>query len=94
MFIGKALDKIQVLDLLHKVDELSAAVAELATQIAGNAPLTMAAAKLAIKRALTDEVGNDHRTVDQAVTACFASADYVEGRRAFGEKRRPQFMGN
>jgi hypothetical protein len=54
MFIGKALDKIRVLDRLHNVDE------ELATQIAGNAPLTMAAAKLAIEHALTDEVGGPH----------------------------------
>jgi enoyl-CoA hydratase/carnithine racemase len=68
MFIGKALDNIRVLDRLHKVDQLSAAVEELATQIAGNAPLTMAAAKLAIEHALTDEVGKDHRTVDEAVT--------------------------
>jgi hypothetical protein len=39
MFIGKALEKIRVLDRLHKVDEQSAAVKELATQIAGNACL-------------------------------------------------------
>ena len=39
MFIGKALEKIRVLDRLHKVDERSAAVKELATQIAGNACL-------------------------------------------------------
>jgi hypothetical protein len=39
MFIGKALEKIRVLDRLHKVDERSAAVKELATQIAENACL-------------------------------------------------------
>jgi hypothetical protein len=74
MFIGKALDKIRVLDRLHNVDE------ELATQIAGNAPLTMAAAKLAIEHALTDEVGKDHRTVNEAVTACFASTKMRQRR--------------
>lgn len=94
MFVGRALDKIRVLDCLHKVDELSAAVVEFATQIAANAPLTMAAAKLAIEHAHIDGVGKGHRTVDEAVTACTAGADYVEGRCAFVEKRRPQFVGN
>jgi enoyl-CoA hydratase/carnithine racemase len=28
-----------------------------------------------------------------AVDACFASADYVEGRTAFIEKRKPAFRG-
>jgi enoyl-CoA hydratase len=28
-----------------------------------------------------------------AVDACFASADYVEGRVAFIEKRKPAFRG-
>ena len=31
--------------------------------------------------------------VDAAVADCFASQDYVEGRRAFAEKRPAQFKG-
>jgi len=30
---------------------------------------------------------------DAQVAACFASQDYIEGRTAFMEKRRPQFTG-
>ena len=33
------------------------------------------------------------QAADLAVDACFASDDYVEGRRAFGEKRAPVFDG-
>jgi enoyl-CoA hydratase/carnithine racemase len=31
--------------------------------------------------------------LDDAVAACFASADYAEGRRAFLEKRKAEFKG-
>jgi enoyl-CoA hydratase/carnithine racemase len=31
--------------------------------------------------------------VKAAVAACFESADYAEGRRAFLEKRKPHFEG-
>lgn len=56
------------------------------------APLTQIAAKMAIDHAdRTKETGPD--LVKQAFDRCFASADYVEGRSAFSEKRPPVFMG-
>ena len=30
---------------------------------------------------------------NQLVDDCYASADFIEGRRAFAEKRKPQFTG-
>lgn len=30
---------------------------------------------------------------ERVVAACFASQDYVEGRRAFMDKRKPAFRG-
>lgn len=63
--------------------------AELAT-IAQNAPLTLAALKLTVGDLLADV---DLARADAAVEACFASADYAEGRTAFMEKRPPVFQG-
>jgi len=70
--------------------DLEMAVTEMAEQIARNAPLSIAAAKLASRAA------TDRRLAPQAqaaVDACFDSDDYREGRAAFREKRHPRFTG-
>jgi enoyl-CoA hydratase len=61
--------------------------------IAENAPLTMAAAKLAIRESGKDAASRDMAQVESMYRACFSSEDYAEGRRAFMEKRTPRFRG-
>lgn len=73
--------------------ELTAHVADYARKIAGNAPMTVRAAKLAVNEAVKALAERDSETVNAAVQACFDSADYREGRAAFAEKRRPDFRG-
>jgi len=73
--------------------QLEGYVREYAETIANNAPLTIRAIKHSVTELLKDE---DERDLDKAnamVEACFSSEDYIEGRRAFMEKRPPQFQG-
>lgn len=78
--------------ILAAKSEVAARTGELARQIAGNAPLTIKAAKAAIQALLV----NDSELLGEAerlYAAADASSDYVEGRRAFAEKRSPRFTG-
>jgi enoyl-CoA hydratase/carnithine racemase len=61
--------------------------------IAGNAPLTIGAAKHAVSELLKDETERNIDAVVASVKRCFDSKDYVEGRTAFMEKRKPAFKG-
>jgi enoyl-CoA hydratase len=73
--------------------ELETYVENYCATIASNAPLTVKAAKVAIREALKDEGARDLALCKRLVEECFASADYTEGRTAFMEKRKPVFTG-
>jgi enoyl-CoA hydratase len=73
--------------------ELEKAVADYCKAVAENAPLTVAAAKYAVQQWLKDDRDRDLAKAMKMVEACFASEDHKEGRRAFMEKRTPEFRG-
>jgi enoyl-CoA hydratase/carnithine racemase len=80
--------------LVHKVvekEKLEEGVREYANAIAGNAPLTLRAAKRTIREVSKRDY--DAELCRSWVRECFESEDYAEGRRAFMEKRKPQFRG-
>lgn len=60
--------------------------------IADNAPLTMTALKRTVSEVLRGHEA-DWALCEELVKTCFASEDYIEGRTAFMEKRRPVFRG-
>jgi enoyl-CoA hydratase/carnithine racemase len=74
------------------VAEIDAIATALARTIAANAPLTIKAAKLAI-RALTTGDADLRAEAEALYRAADASADYAEGRTAFAEKRPARFTG-
>jgi enoyl-CoA hydratase/carnithine racemase len=88
---AKEAERLGVLQRVVPDAGLEAAVLALAHDIARNAPLTIRAAKAAIDEA----AGVMHPEIDPLALAdrCFDSADAVEGRKAFLEKRSPVFTG-
>lgn len=73
--------------------DLESYVGAYAATIGANAPLTVASIKTIIGEAMKDESKRDEALCDRVVDQCFNSEDYVEGRRAFMEKRPAVFKG-
>jgi enoyl-CoA hydratase/carnithine racemase len=73
--------------------ELDAFTRDYCAKIAENAPLTIAATKGVIAELLKPASVIDRARCEALVKQCFASEDYIEGRRAFVEKRKPVFKG-
>jgi enoyl-CoA hydratase/carnithine racemase len=75
--------------------ELDAAAVALASEVAGNAPLSTRGNKRAIEvlnsyPRLTEE---QERELVELRRSCFQSEDFREGIRAFAEKRKPRWQG-
>ncbi len=99
LFTARQFDASQAysMGLVNRVlaaGELTAFVEETAMRIAENAPLTVHAVKTIVAEAVKDPRERDLDLCERVVERCFASADYIEGRRAFMEKRKPKFTGS
>jgi enoyl-CoA hydratase len=73
--------------------ELESYVKTYAETIAVNAPLTVKAVKYIVGEVMKDESKRDLARCAEMVEQCFTSKDFIEGRRAFMEKRKPAFTG-
>ena len=87
-------ERIGLINRVVADEDLSDAVLDIARTIADNAPLSVAASKLADRAgAARLQPSATWRAIARPLAACFNSADYREGRTAFLEKRPPRFQG-
>jgi enoyl-CoA hydratase/carnithine racemase len=74
-------------------DQLPALLAEYTGSMGDNAPLTLAAGKAIMGEILKPSPDLDAERCRELILRCFESEDYIEGRRAFMDKRKPRFSG-
>jgi enoyl-CoA hydratase/carnithine racemase len=86
----------KTMGLVHRVApvaQLESLVLEYCAMISENAPLTIRASKRVVRELLKLSTAFDPEACAALVKQCFESQDYIEGRRAFMEKRKPVFQG-
>jgi enoyl-CoA hydratase len=98
MFLGRrySADEAFAMDLVHRVlpdAELEPYVDDVIRTLCDNAPLAIANTKTILEEYVKSSGTPDEGRMRAAIERCGQSADYIEGRRAFMEKRKPRFTG-
>lgn len=90
---GEEAHAMGLADVLAPQEELRPAALALAAEIAGSAPLAVAATRRTLRRGLADAVEaiTDHELGEQQ--RHFETSDFAEGVRAMAERRAPKFAG-
>jgi enoyl-CoA hydratase/carnithine racemase len=98
MFLGRRYPAVEAasMGLVHRVvpdARLEAFLEETLKTLAENAPLAIANSKTITEEFVKSSGAPDAALMQAAMERCAESADYEEGRKAFMEKRKPQFKG-
>jgi enoyl-CoA hydratase/carnithine racemase len=98
LFTGRSIPaadafRIGLVDRLTTPEEVLGTAAELAANIAANAPLAVRAVKRALRESLGLSSDDARRTINALRAELDATEDYEEGLRAFAERRPPRFSG-
>jgi enoyl-CoA hydratase/carnithine racemase len=98
MYLARRYDAEEAvtIGLIHRAmpdAELAGFIDETAKTISENAPLSIANSKLIVQEFVKASGEPDHAAMKASVERCRGSADAQEGRRAFMEKRKPNFRG-
>jgi len=98
MFLGRRYKANEALamGLVHRLladGELESFVGEVLQTLSENAPLSIANTKTILEEYAKSVGTPDHARMRAAMERCARSDDYKEGRRAFMEKRKPNFKG-
>jgi enoyl-CoA hydratase len=98
MFLGRRYnaDEAFAMGLVQRVlpdAKLEPYVDDVINTLCENAPLSIANTKTILEEFVKSEGTADPARMRAAIERCAKSADYIEGRRAFMEKRKPRFTG-
>ncbi|WP_428531724.1 enoyl-CoA hydratase/isomerase family protein [Rhodopila sp.] len=90
---GEEALRIGLVDYLVPLDQVRAKALEVATEIAGSAPLAIVSTRETLRRGLADAVAQATEREYEEQDWLRTTADFKEGTKAMGERRAPNFAG-
>ena len=90
---GEEALRIGLVDYLVPLDQVRAKALEVATEIAGSAPLAIVSTRETLRRGLADAVAQATEREYEEQDWLRTTADFKEGTKAMGERRPPDFAG-